>query len=300
MEKIAPFIAGGGSERVLWKSKLHSTWDNHFSGCQILNCYATTMTCRRNRLPKNAVALAVAVAYDIYKECLTETAAQEFWQLTDLEKKRNKPLFFFDFRDKLSQQACWYSPVNQYYPGDKNFRVVTAMSKEHRDQAKRKKEHITTKAKRNCFILEEQYNEIKKKMKLDNTRFCGDLTKIKKHLAAKESIMHKLHFAVCGKSAYSRCTICNVGLHVEGTRSKDGNRSCYMDFHCNTYFSLCKINSPTAKGNASWTPLTPKVVAENRLALKRLEAGCMPTRRRSRSSPRKPFVQDGSNQPNPL
>ncbi|KAG7361854.1 hypothetical protein IV203_036955 [Nitzschia inconspicua] len=65
--------------------------------------YATTMTCRRNRLPKNALALAVAVAYDIYKECLTETAAQEYWQLTDLEKKRNKPLFFFDFRDKLSQ-----------------------------------------------------------------------------------------------------------------------------------------------------------------------------------------------------
>ncbi|KAG7337868.1 hypothetical protein IV203_017745 [Nitzschia inconspicua] len=58
MEKIAPFIAGGGSERVLWKSKPHSTWDNHFSGCQILNWlgeegYAATMTCRRNRLPKN-------------------------------------------------------------------------------------------------------------------------------------------------------------------------------------------------------------------------------------------------------
>ncbi|KAG7373374.1 hypothetical protein IV203_034098 [Nitzschia inconspicua] len=58
MEKIAPFIAGGGSERVLWKSKPHSTWDNHFNGCQILNWlgeegYAATMTCRRNRLPKN-------------------------------------------------------------------------------------------------------------------------------------------------------------------------------------------------------------------------------------------------------
>ncbi|KAG7337431.1 hypothetical protein IV203_034509 [Nitzschia inconspicua] len=145
--------------------------------------YAATMTCRRNRLPKNALALAVAVAYDIYKECLTETAAQEYWQLTDLEKKRNKPLFFFDFRDKLSQQACWYSPVNQYYPGDKNFRVVTAMSK-------RKKEHITTNAQSNCFISEEQYNEIKKKMKLDNTCFCGNLTKIKKHFFAKELIMH--------------------------------------------------------------------------------------------------------------
>ncbi|KAG7338666.1 hypothetical protein IV203_020712 [Nitzschia inconspicua] len=174
-------------------------------------------------------------------------------------------------------------------------------NKERRDQAKRKKEHITTKAKSNGVISEEQYNEIKKKMKLDNTRFCGDLTKIKKHLAAKESIMHKLHCAVCGKPAYSRCTICNVGLHGEGTRSKDGNRSCYMDFHCNTYFNLCKFDSPTTKGGASWTPPTPKDVAENRLALKRLEEGCMSTRGRSRSSPRKPEArEDESNQQDPL
>jgi len=57
MEAIAPFVAGGeGGERVLWTSKPHTTWDNHFSGCQVLDWlghegFGATMTCRRDRLP---------------------------------------------------------------------------------------------------------------------------------------------------------------------------------------------------------------------------------------------------------
>jgi hypothetical protein len=56
MEAIAPFVEGKGSGHRLWKEKPHTTWDNHFSGCRILDWlgnegFAATMTCRRDRLP---------------------------------------------------------------------------------------------------------------------------------------------------------------------------------------------------------------------------------------------------------
>jgi hypothetical protein len=58
MESIAPFVEGDGGNRVLWNRKPHSTWDNFFSGDQILDWlghqgYGATMTCRRDRLPRN-------------------------------------------------------------------------------------------------------------------------------------------------------------------------------------------------------------------------------------------------------
>jgi len=75
--------------------------------------------------------MAVVVAYDMYKECLLEARAQDFIKFDEEDKKRAKKqsLSFYGFRQRLSLQALSYAPENQYYPGDKNFRVVTQIPK---------------------------------------------------------------------------------------------------------------------------------------------------------------------------
>jgi hypothetical protein len=59
VEQILPLIQGQvpDSRRQIWRSMPHMTWDNYFSGCNILNYlgglgFGATMTCRRDRLPK--------------------------------------------------------------------------------------------------------------------------------------------------------------------------------------------------------------------------------------------------------
>ena len=58
MEYINPLVIGEPTDgrRQIFREKPHSTWDNYFSGDQILtwlgeNGFGATMTCRRDRLP---------------------------------------------------------------------------------------------------------------------------------------------------------------------------------------------------------------------------------------------------------
>ncbi|KAG7374853.1 hypothetical protein IV203_013948 [Nitzschia inconspicua] len=58
METISAYVDGGAALPVLWTSKPHTTWDNHFSGDEVMNWlgtngYSATMTCRRDRLPSD-------------------------------------------------------------------------------------------------------------------------------------------------------------------------------------------------------------------------------------------------------
>jgi hypothetical protein len=59
MEKILPMVQGEENPEKLkqiFRVRPHTTWDNYFSGCKILNWlgergFGATMTCRRDRLP---------------------------------------------------------------------------------------------------------------------------------------------------------------------------------------------------------------------------------------------------------
>jgi hypothetical protein len=61
VEQILPLIEGqvADSRHQIWKIMPHMTWDNYFSGCNILNHLGelgfggATITCRRDRLPKD-------------------------------------------------------------------------------------------------------------------------------------------------------------------------------------------------------------------------------------------------------
>jgi hypothetical protein len=55
-------------------------------------------------------ALSVVVAYDMYREMATETAAREAFDIQ--EDGKFKPLDFHDFRDRLAKQGLVYSVVD--------------------------------------------------------------------------------------------------------------------------------------------------------------------------------------------
>ena len=57
MEVMKLMVEGEeGDKRKIFREHLHSTWENYFSGEQIMNWlggneFGSTMTCRRDRLP---------------------------------------------------------------------------------------------------------------------------------------------------------------------------------------------------------------------------------------------------------
>ena len=67
------------------------------------------------------MALAIVVAYDMYKE----HAEGEICSDWKIEPK--KVMDFHTFRDRLSTQGLSYSPVYGRYPGDKAMRVYTKL-----------------------------------------------------------------------------------------------------------------------------------------------------------------------------
>ncbi len=58
-------------------------------------------------------ALAVVVAYDMYLEC-SEGELEPAWKV-------EKPMDFWSFREKLSEQMLQYKPTRRKYPGDANM-----------------------------------------------------------------------------------------------------------------------------------------------------------------------------------
>ena len=72
----------------------------------------------------HALALTIAVAYDMYLECC-EGEIEEEWKI-------NHPVSYYEFQNILSVQMIRYSPRRQMYPGDDKMRIVTSMPKKHR------------------------------------------------------------------------------------------------------------------------------------------------------------------------
>jgi hypothetical protein len=57
--------------------------------------------------------LALVVAYDMYLEC-TEGDLEPSWKV-------EKPMDFWSFWEKLSEQMLQYKPTHHKYPGDANM-----------------------------------------------------------------------------------------------------------------------------------------------------------------------------------
>ena len=126
-------------------------------------------------------AMAVAVAYDIYVELLTEPKAREFFSIDPQENGTSFRKSFQEFRDILSSQGMLYSPTNLQYPGDSKMRVNTRKRKAARKEEaeirgtnkKRGRPKKGTEKESLNVVTPTQYMEATKNK--THSRGCGDL-----------------------------------------------------------------------------------------------------------------------------
>jgi hypothetical protein len=106
-------------------------------------------------------------------------------------------LSFYSFQDKLSLQASTYSPVNQFYKGDKHFREVTGVMTKKR-RAEKQKEGAMPKTPR---LSKDDFDNIERDQKKAKSRYYGDLEKLHHHINSKQAaIVHSVHqCAVVGR-----------------------------------------------------------------------------------------------------
>ena len=108
--------------------------------------------------------------------------------------------------------------------------------------------------------------EFKRSKQGGNSRLCGDLTKLKCHINSLEiGLKHPNICAVCGTSAYSKCTLCNKYVHYNVTRGADKGKNCFFELHDDSYFGMARddfLISNTKKGD--WTKPSAQKMKKNK------------------------------------
>ena len=199
-------------------------------------------------------ALAVVVAYDMYLEC-AEGDLDPAWKI-------EKPIDFWSFREKLSEQMLQYKPTRRKYPGDGNMRAATQQSQRDRKEK--------TKERNDQSILDmtqgdpevDANNPIDRAIlkravgRRGKSRLCGNLSHFERHVESVQTgKKHPLSCRVCGEQCYSVCGLCNKPLHFFPNRGKNMGKSCFLEYHNDSFFGLavedCKVMQ---KRKSDWTP----------------------------------------------
>jgi hypothetical protein len=201
-------------------------------------------------------ALAVVVAYDMYLEC-TEGDLDPGWKV-------EKPMDFWSFREKLSEQMLQYKPTRRKYPGDANMRAATQQSRRARQ------ENNTERTSQNVLDMtqgEEPHdssNPINQSLlqraigRRGKSRLCGNLSHFERHVQSVETgKKHPLSCRVCGDHCYSMCKLCDKPLHFFPSRGKNQGKNCFLEYHNDNFFGLavddCKVMK---KRKSDWAPPT--------------------------------------------
>jgi hypothetical protein len=197
--------------------------------------------------------LAVVVAYDMYLECCEGKINSE-WKI-------EKPLDFWHFRERLSEQMLAYKPAHRMYPGDQNMRVSTQQPARIRTGSRTSSQNSTrpprargrpaagipipdgvapvgrvTKAQ---FVHESRRHASAGQP--PHSRLCGDLTHLQDHINAAVTAMKRPKVChVCGEPAYSKCGLCDVTLHYFSKRGAHAGAECYLLYHSDAFFGLAK------------------------------------------------------------
>jgi len=156
----------------------------------------------------HAKALAIVVAYDLYKE-LAEGHS-------DPDMKLESPVDFFTFCDSLSIQMCKYDPAEQKYPGDEKMRSVTQLHKGHKNELVYHK-RIEEDGDGTNTITYQQYKKILKESK----RVCKDLGEFEQHANHIYNYGSKARCVMCGEFCYKRCGICGLPMHHADTKGSN-------------------------------------------------------------------------------
>jgi hypothetical protein len=195
-------------------------------------------------------AMALAVAYDVYKEC-AEGNLNPAWKV-------DKPVTYKRFHDVLSRQLLEWSPVNQVYAGDKRMRGVTKLNKMRR-QMKRHKSDLVERYEDAISI--DDFNKCKSGV---TSRLCGNLTDFKRHIhgVVKQGTGGRRKGAlvcqVCGRNTYSSCSLCAATPALCFFPAKGGGnlQTCFLDYHNDVFFGLSRMDSKPYLGRtvSSWMP----------------------------------------------
>ena len=206
----------------------------------------------------HAKKMVCVIAYDMYLEC-SEGNLNPLWKV-------KKPLTYWQFRDKLGQQMLSYTPKFCYYAGDDRMRMVTSMNTTaRRNKLNTKKSTSNRKRCKRSRITEENSDNSQdsdsseddlpttmderitsdqyKKMKArNNSRLCGDVSCLQKHINYLKKVKCAKQCEVCGIDTYTVCTLCpgNPGVHFFPTKGIAKAKQCYLEYHSDEFFGLAK------------------------------------------------------------
>ena len=147
-----------------------------------------------------------------------------------------------------------YDPIKRKFPGDAEMRRCT--SQKRKDRATNNKDsgslHDTRQSNKKTkrgrptpamMRLSKFRTEFlrAKDARGENSRLCGNLTRLNKHLKSVEtSLKHPKSCKVCGGDAYSECEICGVFLHTMPAKGKNAGKTCFFDYHDDCFFGLAR------------------------------------------------------------
>ncbi|KAG7351656.1 hypothetical protein IV203_007704 [Nitzschia inconspicua] len=136
------------------------------------------------------------------------------------------------------------------------------------------------------MLNDEQFAAMKKKRKVVTSRFCGDLTKYRQHLASKETTKTRNNCFVCGEKTRTRCGLCSVPLHGHVDQGSVKGRSCYVDYHDECMFGLCRSDAPYfGRKKNQWSMPTDRERKSSTDHYRRMVSGAPPTRSRTLPPP---------------
>ena len=160
----------------------------------------------------HAKAMIWAVAYSLYEEC-SEGMINLDWKVT------NK-VDFWTFRDVGSEQLLAYNPKKRKFIGDKMMRVSSQQNTKQRTKM------LRSLCRKNALngvvhVTRDQFHTEKVGRRLTSSRLCGSLDQLNNHITSIQKLHNPVICEVCGKKTYSKCGLCNKGLHFFVSRGKN-------------------------------------------------------------------------------
>ena len=227
----------------------------------------------------HAKALAIAVAYDIYRE-IAEGNLDPLWEV-------DNPVDYWTFRDKLSLGMLHYSPKNRQYPGDSKMRIATQQHASNRSVASSASSRSSpaNSVERLDNVSAWQILDASTTSSAGRARLCGNLDEFTKHFGSlKTGKKHSVNCVVCGVPASASCGICKVPLHHPASNRATKNSppphsNCFVDYHNTQFYGLAKCDcklipvGDISKRKANWTyPNQRKKVLQSKYIQRLLEA----------------------------
>jgi hypothetical protein len=186
-------------------------------------------------------ALAVAVAYDMYKE-IVEEAWAEFCFATKQEAVKKCMLDFHAFRDQLVMQGLRYNPEDKKDKRDMAMRLNTKRKKAPLKEGERRavgqpRKSVTPNGDDDegrigvagaARVDLAQLNKLKKPI---SGRLCGDFNKCMFHRQNIEIVKHRLTCKFFGKYCYTRCKVCGLAAHDNPQLGEHARYDCFTKLH---------------------------------------------------------------------